>query len=132
MPTTRIVLYKDGKENVPLFQWFDSIPPKARDKCVARLERLRDLGHELRRPEADYLRDGIYELRAKHNRINYRVLYFFHGRQAVVVSHGIVKQRADVPRREIELASERMKRYRGAPARHTQEEWSRDVQKEDN
>src|SRR2546426_10968641 len=27
-----------------------------------RLDRLREMGHELRRPEADLLRDGIYEL----------------------------------------------------------------------
>ena len=27
---------------------------------------LEELGHELRRPEADFLKDGIYELRAKH------------------------------------------------------------------
>jgi hypothetical protein len=31
---------------------------KAQQKCLARLKRLEDLGHELRRPEADYLRDG--------------------------------------------------------------------------
>ena len=36
-------------------------------------------GHELRRPKADFLRDGIYELRAREGRANYRVLYFFHG-----------------------------------------------------
>jgi hypothetical protein len=32
-------------------------------QCYLRLERLREMGHELRRPEADFLRDGIYELR---------------------------------------------------------------------
>ncbi len=43
--------------------WFSELPAKAQDKCYLRLERLRELDHELRRPEADFLRDGIYELR---------------------------------------------------------------------
>jgi hypothetical protein len=37
-------------------------PIKVQDKCHLRLERLREMGHELRRPEADFLRDGIYEI----------------------------------------------------------------------
>jgi hypothetical protein len=44
-----------------------------------RIERLRDLGHELRRPEADYLRDGIYELRVGLGSVNHRMLYSFTG-----------------------------------------------------
>lgn len=41
-------------------EWFDKLPAKVLDKCYLRLERLRELGHQLRRPEADFLRDGIY------------------------------------------------------------------------
>ncbi len=36
--------------------------PKPCPQARLRLERLREMGHELRRPEADFLRDGIYEL----------------------------------------------------------------------
>jgi DNA-binding XRE family transcriptional regulator len=46
-------------------------------KCAVRIRRLADLGHELRRPEADLLRDGICELRARLGTVNYRILYFF-------------------------------------------------------
>src|ERR1017187_5420794 len=80
MPRTKIALYREDDGTVPLLPWLDSIPDKARDKCVVRLERLRELGHELRRPEADFLRDGIYELRVALQGINYRMLYFFHRR----------------------------------------------------
>lgn len=44
------------------------------------------LGHELRRPEADFLRDGIYELRVSLQGQQYRMLYFFHGKVVAVVS----------------------------------------------
>jgi len=63
MPKTTVVFYQDDPDTVPVLDWLDSLPTKALDKCRVRIERLRDLGHELRRPEADFLRDGIYELR---------------------------------------------------------------------
>jgi hypothetical protein len=61
MPQTIVRFYADVRTGCPLIDWLDAIPAKARDKCVVRLERLAELGHELRRPEADLLRDGIYE-----------------------------------------------------------------------
>mgnify|MGYP001193026043 CR=1 FL=1 len=106
----------------PLLEWLDSLPRKAQDKCVVRIERLREKGHELRRPEADYLRDGIYELRAKHLGVNYRILYFFHAGVAVVLSHGIMKQASEVTPREIALAIRRKKQFAASPGRHTYEE----------
>lgn len=65
MPKTTVVFYQDDPDKVPVLDWLDSLPTKALDKCRVRIERLRDLGHELRRPEADFLRDGIYELRVR-------------------------------------------------------------------
>lgn len=59
MPKTRVALYRE--EDGPFLEWFDGLPAKVQDKCYLRLERLREMGHELRRPEADFLRDGIYE-----------------------------------------------------------------------
>ena len=76
----------------------------------------------LRRPAADYLRDGIYELRAKAGRVQYRMLYFFQGRQAVVISHGITKQEATVPATEIERARRRKQAFEADPPRHTYKE----------
>ena len=68
---------------MPLLDWLDRLPTKVRAKCTERIDRLGELGRELHRPEADYLRDGIYELRATYQGIHYRVLYFFAGRAIV-------------------------------------------------
>ena len=121
MPITPVVIYCELNGSVPFLEWFEGLPRRAQDKCLVRIERLRDLGHELRRPEADTLRDGIYELRAKHSGVNYRILYFFHGTMAAVVSHGLVKERV-VPSKEIDYAVERKKRFEANPAKHTYEE----------
>ena len=118
MPQTRVVFFRDEDGSVPILDWLDEIPGKAQIKCLARLKRLEQLGHELRRPEADLLRDGIYELRIGLQGINYRILYFFHGNIAAVVSHGLTKERR-VPPREIDEAVERKQLFEANPKRHT-------------
>jgi hypothetical protein len=106
---------------VPVLEWFDDLPAKAQDKCRVRIQRLSELGHELRRPEADLLRDGIYELRVGLQHVNYRILYFFHGRVAAILAHGLTK--ADrVPSTDIDVALTRKQRYEQAPKLHTFEE----------
>ena len=121
MARTRVVFYQEESGEVPLLEWFDEIPRKAIVKCRLRIARLRELGHGLRRPEADYLRDDVYELRVSLQGIQYRMLYFFHGNMAAVVSHGIVKEQK-VPPREIDLAIKRKRMFEQAPKRHTYEE----------
>ena len=120
MPRVTIVFFKDDDGSVPMRDWLDGIQKKAAAKCLARLKRLEDLGHELRRPEADYLRDEIYELRVGLQGSNYRMLYFFRGRTAAVVSHGLVKERA-VPPGEIDLAVQRKKKFEQAPKAHSEQ-----------
>ena len=119
MPRSTVVFYREHDGTVPFLEWFDSLSEKPQDKCRVRIERLQELGYEIRRPEADLLRDGIYELRAKHRRVNYRILYFFDGQEVVVLSHGITKQQDEVPPPEIDRAAERKKSFAADPARHT-------------
>ena len=118
MPKIKVVFYKEDDGSVPILEWLDSLQERALDKCTVRIERLAELGHELRRPEADLLRDGIYELRIGLQHMNYRILYFFHGRLAAVVSHGITKE-DKVPSKEIEKAIERKRKFEVDPEGHT-------------
>jgi len=115
-----VVLFRTEDGDCPFLEWFAALPERAQDKCLVRLERLSLMGHELRRPEADLLRDGIYELRVGLQGVHYRMLYFFHGQVAAVVSHGLVKER-EVPAREIERARQRRKQYLANPGRHATE-----------
>lgn len=119
MPRTEVVFFREENGTVPFVDWLSALPPVARAKCRVRLDRLEELGHEMRRPEADYLRDGIYELRTTHAGVDYRMLYFFHGRTAAVVSHGIMKQQAQVPPKDIDKAVQRKVLFEARPQRHT-------------
>lgn len=62
MPQTETVFFEDDDGTAPLLEWLDEQDRKVQDKCLAKIDRLEELGYELCRPEADYLRDGIYEL----------------------------------------------------------------------
>ena len=116
MPQSEVVFYKEG-ETVLFGQWLERLPVKAQAKCLSQVRLLRSHGHELRRPIADYLRDGIYELRPTYQGVNYRILYFFSGKNIVVISHGISKE-SEVPPVEINRAIERKKRYEADPKAH--------------
>jgi len=122
MPAVRVVFYKGDDGVAPAQKALMALRTagelRAFAKCMVRIERLAQMGHELRRPEADHLRDGIYELRARRGRVNYRVLYFFHGREVAVLTDVLTKEGA-VPEAAILRAMAARKRYRAAPAAHT-------------
>lgn len=118
MPAAEVIIYQESEGDVPFLEWFDRIPAKAQDKCLARLAALQENGSELRRPIADYLRDGIYELRASVQHVNYRMLYTFVGQNVALLSHGLVKE-ARVPPAEIDLALERKNRFEADPEKHS-------------
>ena len=86
--------------------------------CIARIYRLAAMGHELRRPEADYLRDDIYELRARRGRVQYRILYFFHGQRPAVLAHALTKE-GQGPPADIERAIRRKDAVAQDPETHS-------------
>lgn len=118
MPRTAVVFYQEDDGAVPVLEWLDSLQQKVQDKCTAQLHWLQEKGHQLRRPHAAYLKNGIYELRAHEQHVNYRILYFFHQQGTVVLSHGITKERR-VPPIEIRRAIRRKQAFERDPARHT-------------
>jgi phage-related protein len=115
MPETKVVFFAEDDGTSLVLDWLDQ-----QDKCLVKIERLGELGHELRRPEADYLRDGIYELRVRHRSVNYRMLYFFNEGTAVI-SNGLTKEDV-VPDRDIDLALSRKAEFMHNPDRHTYKE----------
>src|SRR5438093_12118471 len=96
MPKTAVYFYQEANGAAPVWQWLTALAKhdrKAFAKCAAKIKRLEDKGHELRRPEADYLEDDIYELRAKKGRVNYRILYFFHGQNVAQIGRASCRER---------------------------------------
>ncbi len=132
MPSTQIVFYQEIDGEVPVLEWLKQLMQQNRKgyaNCVARIQQLATGGYELRRPAADYLRDGIYELRAKHVHVQYRILYFFGGQNVAILAHAITKEDAAVPEIEIERAIQRQRLFEENPQVHT---YMEEIQVEEN
>ena len=124
MPLTEVFYYQDADGSVPVIRWLDELKrrdPKAFERCTAVIERLEEAGYELRRPTADLLRDGIYELRARKGHVNYRILYFFHGRNIAILAHAMTKEDV-VPAADLDRALQRRRRFEADPDSHTYKE----------
>jgi phage-related protein len=124
MPQTSVVFYQEGRNDVPVLDWLTQLrrsDPRAYERCAAAISRLADLGHELRRPLSDILRDGIHELRIRKGRVNYRILYFFYGKNLAILGHALTKEER-VPNADIERAIRRKKAFESSPSAHSYSE----------
>lgn len=124
MPHTVVLVFRESPGKCPLKDWLDQLKKRERKvyaKCLALIQALETFGYELERPTSGTLRDKIYELRARHRRVNYRILYFFCGKNVACLSHGITKE-SEVHDIEIERAITRKRLVEGDPDRFT-EDW---------
>lgn len=127
MPHTRVVFYQEDDGFVPVLDWLLNDVLREDKKlfawCYDTIEQLEERGYELTRPTAAPLRNGIYELRIKYYRQNYRILYFFHKatKTIAVLTQGLVKE-AEVSSRHIDQAIVRKKKFETDPEAHTYEE----------
>lgn len=120
MPKTSLKFYRDDDGTVPVLDWLTELSqkkPKAYTKCIYLLEVLEEFGSELRRPRADYLRDGIYELRTLVGNVPYRILYSFVGKNVAVLAAGLAKENS-VPAKEIDRAVMRVAKYNSNPSKY--------------
>jgi Phage derived protein Gp49-like (DUF891) len=124
MPQTALLVFRESPgTEPPLIVWLEKLKRterKAYAKCLAFIQILEREGYTLQRPSAAPLRDGIHELRPTRRSINYRILYFFCGRNIACLSHGIIKEDV-VPPEEIDLAVRRKVLVTKNKERHSQE-----------
>ena len=97
----KIKFYKtrDGKNLIKEF--IDSKSISNQSKIAAWLKLLKEHGNILVRPYADYLDDGIYELRIKLSGNQIRVLYFFCFKDYIILTHAFSKNTDKVDPAEI-------------------------------
>ena len=88
--------------------YLDSLDRAESKSVMTAIKALKLIGPNLRRPYYDYLRDGIFELRARRHRI----LYCRQGDRFTLLTV-FFKKGADVPREEIDAAL-KMRRQIGA------------------
>ncbi len=98
-----VYYFVDERGNTPVKDFIRVLSLNDRAKVFAYIGELKKQGNNLRRPLADYLGCGIYELRPKANRIFY---FFFHKDSAVVV-HAIRKKTDKISPKDLDLCIKR-------------------------
>ncbi|MDP2920884.1 MAG: type II toxin-antitoxin system RelE/ParE family toxin [Candidatus Omnitrophota bacterium] len=98
-----IYYFIDKRGNTPVEEFLNTLTVKEKGKIFAYLIELQEQGCNLRRPMADYLGDGIYELRPKDNRI----FYFFFLNDTAVLVHAIKKKTGKIPENDLRLCIDR-------------------------
>ena len=100
----------------PAKEFIASLPPKMIAKMLRIIDLLEENGPLLRMPYSEYLRDGIFEIRAKQGSDISRILYFFVIGRKIILTNGFVKKTMKTPASEIEKA----KKYKSDYERRTQ------------
>jgi phage-related protein len=98
-----VYYFVDERGENPVKEFIKSLALKERAKVFAYISELKKQGNNLRRPMADYVEDGIYELRPKDNRI----FYFFYLKDNAVLVHAIKKRVQEIPRNDLKLCLKR-------------------------
>ncbi len=65
----KLRFFRQERGDEPVRDFLKALPKAARIEAGAALTDLEEQGPKLRRPGADFLRDGIYELRFSSNRV---------------------------------------------------------------
>jgi phage-related protein len=111
------VLFYRERDEIPVLYWLEALNDEPQDRLQEKIDRLAEEGHFARRPLVENLGDGIYELRARVGRENYRILFSFYARNAVLLTCGFTKER-EIPPDEIRRARVRLQEFLANPANH--------------
>jgi phage-related protein len=99
-----VEFYEREDGHVPVEHFLRDLDPKARAKVVREIELLREFGTELREPYSKFLRKGLFELKIRLSRRNYRIFYFFSAGRIIVLTNGFIKKTPKTPSEELERA----------------------------
>jgi len=82
------------------------------DKATeANIMKTKEFGVSLGMPYARHLEKQLWELRVRHGKNRYRIIYFLYTEHTFVLLHGLTKKTGPVPRADIKTAESRLDDY---------------------
>ena len=105
----KVEFYIDKHGSKPVQEWILSLEDKTKAVVLRNLDLLEQLGTGIREPYVKHLEEKLYEVRAKDYKGIYRIIYFAHTGKRFVLLHSFVKKTQKTPRKEIDIAKQRMK-----------------------
>ena len=106
-----IEYYKSRNGKYPVVEFIDSLEAKSRARIARTLDLLEEFGIELGMPYSRYLEKQLSELRVRHGRNHYRIIYFLFTGKTFILLHGFSKKTDAVPRADLQMAQNRRDDY---------------------
>lgn len=106
-----VVFYIDENGRSPVEDFLESLGTKTQTRFGWSIEQLRIYNVRAREPLVRHLEGKIWELREESSTNIYRILYFFFSGRQIVFLHGFQKKSQKTPRREIEVALQRFRKF---------------------
>lgn len=100
-----ILYYETEDGRCPVRDFIDACKERGQAKIFSWFSLLEKEGPNLPRPYADFLSEGIHELRIKLGRGQVRLFYFFCYRDIIIFTHSFVKRVKRIPQSEIDRAT---------------------------
>jgi phage-related protein len=110
-----IELYEKPDGKAPVLDFILSLNPKQQAKIYREINLLEKFGNELHYPHVDIIKgkkyNGLWELRIEFASNIFRIFYFLFENNKTILLHGFVKKSQKTPKKELDIALERMKEY---------------------
>lgn len=108
-----VFYYTTDRGNSPIEDFLDTLPRKAKAKCIAYIDMLEEFGFTLPRSIIAKVRGDVWELRPEWGGTEYRFLYFSLVKNRIVILHALTKKTQKLKSKDIEIAKARAKDLRG-------------------
>lgn len=94
-------------------EFIESLSPEGQAKYIFITRLMKEYGINVKEPYVKQItgRKKLFEIRIKDKSGINRILYFSHTGKKFVLLHGFTKKTDKTPKREIEIAEQRMKEY---------------------
>jgi phage-related protein len=106
-----VVFFVDEKGYSPIQEFLQGLDIKTQARFAWSIEQLRKRNVRAKEPLVRHLDDKLWELREESSTNIYRLLYFFFSGKRIVFLHGFQKKTQKTPRREIEIALQRLNSF---------------------
>ena len=99
-----VFYYQTERGDSPIEEFLNTLPRKARAKCLAYIDMLEEFGLSLPRAFIAKIREELWELRPEWAGTEYRFLYCMQAGRKVIIVHALTKKAQKLKTGDIELA----------------------------
>ena len=112
----KVIFYTNNRLESPLVDFIENLPKKQGAKVLREISLFEKVGINSVYPQTSKIIGSEYkdlwELRVRFGKNSIRIIYFLHIKDTFVLLHGFKKKTNKIPKRELEIAKNRMMEYK--------------------